>query len=94
MDNRLTYWTHEWHNQTTVHPLGLCLVIAMGLAMLALPRRYAIWPVLSSSNVAPTTRCTRTWSRVNGSTAPRFRRADEDGAVRGAARSVLCSAAM
>lgn len=36
----------EWANQTTLHPLGLILVLTCGFALLALPRRYALWPII------------------------------------------------
>lgn len=35
-----------WANQTALHPLGLAVVLVCGLAMLALPRRYAVWPII------------------------------------------------
>lgn len=35
-----------WHGQTTVHPLGLSLLLAMGVAMLVVRRRYAVWPMI------------------------------------------------
>ncbi len=37
---------HDWHNQTTLHPLGLILVLVCGVLTLAAPRKYAIWPLL------------------------------------------------
>lgn len=35
-----------WNNTTTVHPIGLLMVIALGLALLLLPRRHAVVPML------------------------------------------------
>jgi hypothetical protein len=37
---------HEWHNRTTVHPLGLALLVALGVAMLLVDRRWALAPLL------------------------------------------------
>ncbi len=37
---------NEWANQTTLHPLGLIAVTVLGLAMIVVPRRYAIIPML------------------------------------------------
>jgi hypothetical protein len=36
----------DWANQTSLHPLGLAAVIILGLAMLALPRRWAVLPMV------------------------------------------------
>lgn len=38
--------TQEWFNQTTVHPLGLLLLIVLGAATFVVPRRYALVPML------------------------------------------------
>lgn len=47
----------EWANQTIVHPLGLLMLAACGLALLGLPRRYAVWPMLAlACLVAPAQR--------------------------------------
>jgi hypothetical protein len=47
MDEVRQYFVHGYHNQTTLHPLGVVmLVVASGLLM-ALPRRGAMWPVLA-----------------------------------------------
>jgi hypothetical protein len=39
-------FTKEWHNQTTLHPLGLLLALVLGAAMFFVPRKYSLWPVL------------------------------------------------
>lgn len=44
-EDRVVVGTFEYANQTTIHPLGLALVIVCGLALLAVQRRYAIWPI-------------------------------------------------
>src|SRR5687768_8466206 len=36
----------EYYGQTTIHPLGLVAVLVLGTAMLLLPRRYAIIPMI------------------------------------------------
>lgn len=36
----------EWHNTTTIHPLGLTVTLALGLLLVILPRRYAIAPMV------------------------------------------------
>jgi hypothetical protein len=36
----------EWANQTQLHPLALAMTIVNGLALVLLPRRYSIWPIL------------------------------------------------
>ncbi len=38
--------TEEWFNQTTVHPIGLVLLVVLGAATLLVPRRYALVPML------------------------------------------------
>src|SRR5688572_20947616 len=35
----------EYANQTTLHPVGLLAVLALGVAMLFLPRRHAVVPM-------------------------------------------------
>jgi hypothetical protein len=35
-----------WHNQTTLHPIGIAVLVALGLATFAVPRRYALVPLL------------------------------------------------
>ena len=39
-------FTSSFHNQTTVHPVGLMAVVILGLATLMLPRRWAFMPML------------------------------------------------
>jgi hypothetical protein len=46
MDDALNPFAHEWHNQTTIHPLGLTAVVVLGMAMLLVPRRYSVWPMI------------------------------------------------
>lgn len=41
------YFVREYHGMTTIHPLGLTAVIILGLLVLAVPRRYAIWPFIA-----------------------------------------------
>lgn len=36
----------EWTNQTQLHPLALAMTMVNGLALVLLPRRYSIWPIL------------------------------------------------
>src|SRR5262245_36568186 len=36
----------EFANRTTVHPLGLLIVLACAAAILVVPRRYACWPMI------------------------------------------------
>lgn len=36
----------EYFNQTTVHPVGLAMLLLLGAAMILLPRRWALVPVL------------------------------------------------
>jgi len=35
-----------WHNTTTLHPLAICLTVVLAGALLTLPRRYAMVPLL------------------------------------------------
>lgn len=50
-------FNHEWFNQTTVHPIGLLAVIVLGTAMLLLPRRHALIPlILMACFIAPAQR--------------------------------------
>lgn len=47
----------DWANRTTLHPLGLALVLFCGVAMLLVPRRYATWPMIAMAClVAPAQR--------------------------------------
>jgi hypothetical protein len=36
----------EYYGQTTIHPIGLVAVMLLGMAMLLLPRRYAVIPMI------------------------------------------------
>ena len=36
----------EYHNHTLLHPVGLVVVLAMGTALILLPRRYTIFPMI------------------------------------------------
>ncbi len=36
----------EFYGRTTLHPIGLSFLLAMILAVLLLPRKYAIWPAI------------------------------------------------
>jgi hypothetical protein len=45
--------TASWHNQTTVHPIGLALLVALGLATIMAPRRYALVPLLLMACLVP-----------------------------------------
>ncbi|MCP3919073.1 MAG: hypothetical protein GY711_26320 [bacterium] len=35
----------DFHNQTTLHPLGLAAILVLGIATLVVPRRYALLPM-------------------------------------------------
>jgi hypothetical protein len=57
MDAPQQYFVQEWHNQTTLHPVGLVAVIVLGLAMLVVPRRSAVLPMLiMAAFIAPAQR--------------------------------------
>ncbi len=43
----------DWHNQTTVHPIGLAAALLLAAAVLQLPRRYAIVPLLIMACFVP-----------------------------------------
>lgn len=47
MDTPAQHFTHAFDGQTTIQPLALLLVLAAGLALLLIPRRSALWPVLT-----------------------------------------------
>lgn len=36
----------EWHNHTTLHPVGLISVLVLGVLLVLLPRRYAMLPMI------------------------------------------------
>jgi hypothetical protein len=40
-----TAFHHDYYGNTTVHPVALLILAAMGVLTLVLPRRYAIWPM-------------------------------------------------
>jgi hypothetical protein len=46
MTSLATTWSSEYDGVTTVHPVGFALVLACGMAVLLLPRRYAVWPFI------------------------------------------------
>jgi len=39
-------FTQDWHNHTTLHPLGVTATVLAGIAMLLVPLRYAVIPIL------------------------------------------------
>ncbi len=41
-----TFGVSEFHGQTTLHPLGLTAMLVCGVALLLLPRRHAVLPML------------------------------------------------
>jgi hypothetical protein len=46
-----------YEGQTVLHPVGLAAVIVLGLAMLLVPRRYAMWPmIIMACFIAPAQR--------------------------------------
>lgn len=48
---------HDWQNNTTVHPAGLAMLLLCGIAMIILPRRWAILPaIVMACFVAPAQR--------------------------------------
>ena len=42
----IDHFLQPWHNQTTLHPFGLIAVLLCGAALIVLPRRFAIVPIL------------------------------------------------
>ncbi len=42
----------SWANQTVLHPVGIALLIVLGAALIALPRRYAVIPIFLMMCVA------------------------------------------
>ncbi len=36
----------DWHNTTTLHPIGVAATVVLGIALLLVPRRYALVPML------------------------------------------------
>src|SRR5688572_3406177 len=50
-------FVHEWHNQTTLHPMGIAMVLVLGTLMVLVPRRFALWPMVAMACfVAPAQR--------------------------------------
>ncbi|MCA9295102.1 MAG: hypothetical protein KC983_01270 [Phycisphaerales bacterium] len=50
-------FVHSWHNQTTLHPLVVVAVCLAGVVMLAVPRHFAIIPIiLGACFIAPAQR--------------------------------------
>ncbi len=43
----------EWHNHTYLHPLGLVATLALGIAVLLVPRHYAIAPLIVLACLIP-----------------------------------------
>jgi len=43
------FYIREWHNTTTMHPLGLLAIALLGCAMLIVKRRNAVLPMLAMS---------------------------------------------
>jgi len=48
-----TFGVQDFHGVTTIHPLGLAAILGLSLALLALPRRYAVIPFLLSACLIP-----------------------------------------
>ncbi len=40
------FWLKDYHGTTTIHPVGLAMLMLLGLATLLVPRRYAVIPGL------------------------------------------------
>ncbi len=56
-DKEFEFGVPEGVNETTLHPLGLAAILVFGCAMLFLPRRYAIVPmILTACLIAPAQR--------------------------------------
>jgi hypothetical protein len=46
-----------WADQTVLHPLGLAAILILGAAMLIVPRRYSVWPlIIMACFIAPAQR--------------------------------------
>ncbi len=55
--NEQPFWAREYHDTTTLHPVGLAAVLLLGSVMLVAPRRYAILPMIAMAVfVAPAQR--------------------------------------
>ena len=37
---------YDYIGQTVLNPLGLIAILVLGTAMVVLPRRYAVWPMI------------------------------------------------
>lgn len=46
MDVETGYFHQSYYGNTTVHPIGLAVLLLCGVATFMLPRRYAMWPML------------------------------------------------
>lgn len=56
-ENDFKLGLHDYDGQTVLNPLGLLAIVVLGLAMLLVPRRYAVWPmIIMSCFVAPAQR--------------------------------------
>ncbi len=52
-----SHFGHDYYDQTVLNPLGLIAIIVLGTAMLLVPRRYAVWPmIIMGCFVAPAQR--------------------------------------
>ena len=50
-------YQHEYDGLTVLNPLGLMAILVLGTAMLLVPRRYAVWPmIIMGCFVAPAQR--------------------------------------
>ena len=47
MNEAPLHFQNEYYGQTTLHPVGMAALVVLGLAMLALPRRWAMLPALA-----------------------------------------------
>jgi hypothetical protein len=55
MQTEEPFYNQAFFNQTTLHPLGMAVVLVMGVLTLTLPRRYATFPILVVVCFIPTT---------------------------------------
>ena len=44
--NEETAFDRDYFDQTVLNPLGLAAILVLGIGMLFLPRRYAVWPMI------------------------------------------------
>lgn len=55
--NEATLPNFDWANRTTLHPLGVAAILVLGLALLVLPRRWAVLPMaVMACYIAPAQR--------------------------------------